>query len=384
MINGGWGMHPDSHRRGVGTKHLMIYSLIKLGIWLPSGGSISLAGAMAVTLETIARRLKISKVTVSNAMRGSGRISEKTRQRILAMAKELGYRPNPLVTALMSDLRRKRSGRRCTLAFLNFFPGKDDWREHPTFVQFHLGAQRRAEELGYHLEFHWQGEVDGNSRRLGDILYARGIPGIVLAPLGENGVSINIDWSRFATVAIGHTFREFNPHRVSNHQFHSMRLAMDNLVAKGMRRIGLVVPKMDDERVENAWVSGYLASQLHHELPVIAPLITPTFKTAAAIPWIRKHRIEVVVSTNHHLMSRMQEAGIRVPEDVGFVHLDWSAEKGDMAGVNQCSELIGAAAVDLLIEQLNNNEIGIPERTKTVMIDGVWHDGPSLRAAARG
>jgi hypothetical protein len=40
--------------------------------------------------------------------------------------------------------------------------------------------------------------------------------------------------------------------------------------------------------------------------------------------------------------------------------------------------------VDLLIEQLNNNEIGIPERTKTVMIDGVWHDGPSLRAAARG
>jgi DNA-binding LacI/PurR family transcriptional regulator len=171
---------------------------------------------------------------------------------------------------------------------------------------------------------------------------------------------------------------------VSNHQFHSIRLAMDHLVAKGIRRIGLVVPKMDDERVENAWVSGYIAAQLHHGLPVIAPLTTPTSKTAAAIPWIRKQKVEVVISTNHHLLLRMREAGIRVPQDVGFVHLDWTAEKGDLAGVDQCSELIGAAAVDLLIEQLNNNEIGIPARTKTVMIDGVWRDGPSLLATARG
>lgn len=338
---------------------------------------------MAVTLETIARRLKISKVTVSNAMRGSGRISEEMRRRVLAMADELGYRPNPLVAALMSDLRRKRSGRRCTLAFLNFFPGRDDWKEHATFGLFHDGAKRRAEELGYQLEFHWQGEVDGNSRRLGDILYARGIPGIVLAPMPPTpGVPVQLDWSRFATVAIGHTFQEFQPHRVSNHQFHSIRLAMDRLVAKGLRRIGLVVPKMDDERVENAWVSGYLASRLHHGLPSIAPLITPTYNTDAAIPWIRKHKVEVVISSNHHVMRRMKEAGLRVPEDVGFVHLDWTAKKGDMAGVDQCSELIGAAAVDLLIEQLNNNEIGIPKRTKTVMIDGTWRDGPSLRGNA--
>ena len=335
-------------------------------------------------METIARRLKVSKVTVSNAMRGGGRVSEKTRHRVLKAATELGYRPNPLVAALMSDLRRKRSGRRCTLAFLNFFPGREDWREHPTFVQFHQGAERRANELGYRVEAHWQGEVEGNGRRLGNILYARGIPGVVIAPLPANAIRVDLDWSRLATVAIGHTFREFNPHRVSNHQFHSIRLAMDKLVERGLRRIGLIVPRMDDEKVENAWIAGFIATQLHHDLPSIAPLATANFNAKTAIPWIREQKLDAVVSTNHHLLRWMTEAKLRVPEDVSFVHLDWSAAKGAMAGVNQCSDLIGAAAVDLLIEQLNNNEIGVPARAKTVLIDGEWHDGPSMRPLAAG
>lgn len=331
-------------------------------------------------METVARRLGVSKVTVSNAMRGSGRISEATRLKVLEAVEELGYRPNPLVAALMSGLRKRRSGRRCTLAFLNFFPGRDDWKEHPTFVQFFLGAERRSEELGYRIELHWQGEVEGNSRRLGDILYARGIPGVIIAPLPAAAPRIDIDWSRVATVAIGQTFREFQPHRVSNHQFHSMLLTMENLVARGLRRIGLVMPRMDDEKVENIWAAGFIAAQLNHGLPAIAPLTTASFNAQTVVPWIRESGVEAVVSTNHHIVRWMTQAGLRVPADVGFAHLDWSAQKGAFAGVDQCSDRIGAAAVDLLIEQLNNNEIGIPTQPKTVMIDGVWRDGPSLRS----
>ncbi len=291
----------------------------------------------------------------------------------------MGYRPNPLVAALMSGLRRKRSARRCTLAFLNFFPGKEDWREHPTFVQFYEGAERRAQELGYRLEPHWQGEVAGNGKRLGNLLYARGIPGLVIAPLAGNAIRADLDWNRFATVAIGHTFREFNAHRVSNHQFHSIRLAMEKLVERGLRRIGLIVPRMDDDKVEHAWMAGYMTMQLQHELPVIAPLATASFNAQTVVPWIREQKLEAVVSTNHHILRWLKTARLRVPADLGFVHLDWSEAKGEMAGVNQCSDMIGAAAVDLLIEQLNNNEIGVPRRPKTVLIDGEWHEGPTLR-----
>jgi DNA-binding LacI/PurR family transcriptional regulator len=317
---------------------------------------------MPPTMETIARRLNISKVTVSNAMRGSGRVSEETRARVLKLAEELGYRPNPLVTALMTDLRKKRSGRRCTLAFLNFYPGREDWREHPTFVQFYQGAQSRAEELGYKVELHWLGEVGGNDKRMGDILYARGIPGIVLAPLPANALKIDLDFTRFATVAIGHT--------------------LDKLVELGVRRIGLVIPREDDERVENAWVSGFIAAQLQHGLPAIEPWSEPEFTAQSVVDWIRKKKIQVVVGTNIRPITWMEKAGLRVPRDVGFVHLDWSVEKGVLAGIDQCSREIGAAAVDLLIEQLNNNETGIPKRPKTVLIDGCWHDGPSVLSVA--
>lgn len=337
---------------------------------------------MSISMETIARSLGLSKVTVSNALRGSGRISEATRRRVREAAERMGYRPNPLVTALMSDLRRRRSGRRCTLGFLNFYPGRDDWREHPTFVEFHRGAQARAEELGYRVEPHWQGEVEGNSRRLGDILYARGIPGVILAPMPADAPRVAMDWSRFATVAIGQTFREFHAHRVSNHQFHSIRLAMDRLVERGLRRVALVLPRMDDEKVENAWVAGFLSAQIHRGLPALPPLATSEFNARGVLPWLREQKAEAVLSTNHHLLGWLRAAGLRVPDDIGFAHLDWSPEKGAMAGVDQCSAQIGAAAVDLLVEQLNNNELGVPSRPKTVMIDGVWHDGPTLRAPA--
>ncbi|AHF89714.1 LacI family transcriptional regulator [Opitutaceae bacterium TAV5] len=330
-------------------------------------------------METIARRLRVSKVTVSNAMRGSGRISAETRARVLAMAGQLGYRPNPLVTALMSNLRRKRSSRRCTLAFVTCFPQRDEWCSHPTFVQFQAGAERRATELGYRLETHWSGEVEHNSRRLSTILYARGIPGLVLAPLPANGIGIELDWSHFSTVAIGHTFTGFHAHRVSNHQFHSIKLAMDELVARGYRRIGLIMPAMDDNKVENIWSAGFIAARQRHRLPSIAPIVLPRFEAATAVPWIKRKRLDAVVSTNHHMLRHMRGIGIDVPGEAGFVHLDWSAEKGEMAGVNQRSDQIGAAAIDLLIEQLNNNEAGIPLLPKTVMIDGCWHEGPSLR-----
>lgn len=47
-----------------------------------------------ITLDDIAADLGVSKTTVSRAMSGKGRISEKTRQRIREYASSQGYRPN--------------------------------------------------------------------------------------------------------------------------------------------------------------------------------------------------------------------------------------------------------------------------------------------------
>ena len=49
---------------------------------------------MAVTIHDIARRLGVAPSTVSRALTGKGRISPATRDRILRVARELGYQPN--------------------------------------------------------------------------------------------------------------------------------------------------------------------------------------------------------------------------------------------------------------------------------------------------
>ncbi len=55
---------------------------------------------MAVTMQYIAEKTGVSQVTVSRALNNRPRISERTRERILAEAKRLNYRPNAVARAL--------------------------------------------------------------------------------------------------------------------------------------------------------------------------------------------------------------------------------------------------------------------------------------------
>lgn len=53
-----------------------------------------------VTLVALARAAGVSKTTASDALRNSGRVSERTRQHVVAVANRLGYSPNPSARSL--------------------------------------------------------------------------------------------------------------------------------------------------------------------------------------------------------------------------------------------------------------------------------------------
>ncbi|WP_166351910.1 LacI family DNA-binding transcriptional regulator [Phytoactinopolyspora limicola] len=59
-----------------------------------------------VTIVTVARHAGVSKTTASDALRGSGRVSEQTRRRIEDAARKLGYAPNNSAR----HLRQARTG----------------------------------------------------------------------------------------------------------------------------------------------------------------------------------------------------------------------------------------------------------------------------------
>lgn len=57
-------------------------------------------GINKASIYTIAQRVGVSAATVSRALSGQGRVRPETRQRILAAAEELNYRPSRLARRL--------------------------------------------------------------------------------------------------------------------------------------------------------------------------------------------------------------------------------------------------------------------------------------------
>lgn len=60
-------------------------------------------------MSDIAGQLGVSSSTVSRALRQDPRISASMRTRVRELTESIGYRPNPLVSALMAT-RRRRGG----------------------------------------------------------------------------------------------------------------------------------------------------------------------------------------------------------------------------------------------------------------------------------
>ena len=100
--------------------------------------------------------------------------------------------------------------------------------------------------------------------------------------------------------------------------------------------------------------------------------------------WLVRGRPEIVICSDHRKMNgRLKEAGCRIPQDVGMVTLDVDAMAIPCAGMDQNSELVGAAAVDTVVGQLHRNERGIPATSQTITVEGRWVDGPTVRARNR-
>jgi DNA-binding LacI/PurR family transcriptional regulator len=332
-------------------------------------------------MQQIAEAAGVSRMAVSLALRNSPKISKATTERIRRIAEEFGYRPNPMVSALMTQLRHGREVRKpSVLAYVTAYPTEDGWRQPGPFVAFYEGAKRRAETLGYVLDLWWLRRPGLSEQRFCDILFTRDIHGLIFAPLPGAGGALNLDWSRFASSAIAYSVTSPAMNRASNDQFGTITLALAELTRLGYRRIGLAITRESDERVRQKWSAGMLVYQQGIPPAARVPILRATTPLHAAFAsWFREHRPDAVLSVTERCVNFLDEIGVRVPEDVGFADLALTGADADFAGVNQNSELVGAAAVDLVDAQLRRNERGIPAHAKTVLVPGVWVPGPTVR-----
>lgn len=330
------------------------------------------------TIIDLARLAGVSKMTVSRALRGERGISATTRTRIQALANELGYRPDPAVSELMGRLRKSRHTGLEPLAWLTHYPAPGGWKSNPGTCDMYRGAVEQAHKLGYRLEEFSLNTPGMTPKRLSNILYNQGIRGIVLAPLFEHGGIDGFAWEHFATACCGHSLLSPSLHRVSVDQYDVLRTAWQQLSRRGYRRIGLCVSANDNERIGHRWQAVQLVER-ETTLPEnrVPPMITNDWCAESFLHWYEEKRPDVILS----LMDAhgwMQDAGIRIPRDCGFALLRLDQDK-HTAGVDHRFGDIGASAVALVVGELTTNQYGIPEVRKSVSIESVWCDGPTLR-----
>jgi LacI family transcriptional regulator len=70
--------------------------------------------------------------------------------------------------------------------------------------------------------------------------------------------------------------------------------------------------------------------------------------------------------------------GLRVPDDVGLVQLEWRENRPEWAGMNQHNDITGAVAVDMLTTMIHNGERGVPPFPRATLIGPTWVEGRTV------
>jgi LacI family transcriptional regulator len=334
-------------------------------------------------MQQIADAAGVSKSAVSLALRNDPRISEPTRVRIQKAAHDMGYRRNPIVDSLMTQLRAGRQPVfQANLGLINCSPLRDLTQNH-TFRRLREGVLRRAEQLGYGVEEFWLQQPDMRPERLQQIMETRGIHGLVLIAglspniIGEGYVKF---WYNFACSVIGVTHLKDNLNCASNDQYLTARNAAQKVIELGYQRPMLVVPVEDDALLDDKFSAGFYSATRslpakNHLGLVPFDLHAPTKATAR----IKKLKPDVVITNKVELYDALIEEGVRIPEDMGLIHLDWHDEIRHLAGMRQNNRVVGSAGVDLVVGQLQKNEHGAQEFPKVVQIESVWIDGATVK-----
>ncbi len=329
-----------------------------------------------VTLKEVAQRAGLSLATVSYALRQHPKISVETREIVATAARELGYRPNPRVAGLMAHIRGARARPQAErIAFVWVHTSRRVAAENSYLRAVFKGAVTRAERLGFALEEFWTDDAGMTEPRLQEIIVARGITGVLLSPVltPESSLALDWDWSQFAAVVIGNVTWTPELHHVGHHHFLAMRMVLQELAKLGCKRPAAVVDAVIDDRAKHAWTGAFFAN---HPEPAHARQLLHVHdaqRPRSLAVWLRGSGADALIVS---AVAQLSAPGVRAfcrKNKLQVAALRWPGILSTaIAGIDQCDDLLGAQAVELLIAQLHHNERGPPRHPGMMLFPGQW------------
>jgi len=330
-----------------------------------------------VTVRDVAKVAGVSHSTVSRALQGSPLVRKETRDMLVSLADRMGYRPDPMLSALTAyrsrvQLRKQRDA----LAFVIGPYIQNSWR---AILQ---SSHERAERLGFDLQqYIWSESL--SPARQSEILRSRGIRGIIVGPLNKENqlIELPLRINYFSFVAIGRFISRPLVNTVTPNHYGSVRQAMEKLRSMGYRRIGLALLERLNLHVDDRIRTAYLGYQSNLPEPDRIPMClahTEECETEQILRWIDREQPDAILSYSH-VHDHLVDSGIRIPQDIGFASLNLNREyQGRLAGTNINDQMVGQVAVNLLNSQLLVGDLGEPKVRQTLIVDTFWEDGPTV------
>ena len=319
---------------------------------------------MPVTLEDIARALNVSKMTVSRAINNHPEISRATRERILATAREMNYRPNQFARALTTHQ-----------SYLIGIVVPD--LMHSYFAEICRGVETHARPVGYQNLICSTEEEPRKEQDEIEALLSRTDGLIVASAMSATEAKFykELLGDGAKIVLIDRVVDGLRCSAVTTDDVQVGVLATEHLIELGHRKIGHLRGTHVSTSLQR--MEGYRRALTTARIRINRNLIrdcgfTESDGYEAMKAWIADGDLPTAIFAANDpaaigAMEAMNDAGLKVPDDVAFVGAG-SIHYGDMlrvplTTVAWSTARMGQAAAELLLELIRDkNRIPKPRR----------------------
>jgi DNA-binding LacI/PurR family transcriptional regulator len=317
-------------------------------------------GARA-SLKDVARSAGVSHMTVSRVVRGERTVAPATAARVRRCIRQLGYRPDPALSALAAYRTRRRSPAAANvLAFL-------EAEATPYVARVREGAREEAGRLGYALNTFPLPAERAGQRQLCRQLFHRGIRGLLIGP---SNLALKLEgwaWDEFAMVAMGALRHEPALHAVAMDYFQGLHTAHEGLRRLGHRRIGLMLRHDLEARTGHLWLGAYRTTPNAAMKPFLFHEGANLGRELGA--WLRRERPDAVLTIHREWHERLARAG------VAAAYLNDTEPHPGAPVIALNPRAIGRESVQLANHLLLRREWGLPALPRTILLRGEWRPG---------